>query len=162
MTRRAVATVLVLLLTQGAAWAGPADIANDIANQIMSPFCDGVTLHDCPSEEAEALRDRIERWAGAGWSKGRIVERLRSEYGPGIAAAPPTEGAGLLAWALPALAVVAGGCAAWVLVRRWTGGRPEGATGSRVEPSGPPRPPDTTDAERLRLDAELKALRAEP
>ena len=162
MTRRAAAAVLVVLLAQSAAWAGPGDVANDIADEVMSPFCDGVTLHDCPSEEAAALRDRIERWARRGWEKSRIVDRLQQEYGPGIAAAPPAEGAGLLAWALPALAVVAGGYAAWALARRWTGGRTEDPLSPDPGPPGPTGGPDISEAERRRLDAELRALRAEP
>jgi len=46
----AVATCLILLAAPAA--AAPEDVANDISNEIMSPFCDGVTLHDCPSQEA--------------------------------------------------------------------------------------------------------------
>ncbi len=120
------ATVLSLLSsTAPPALAAPQDVANDIAGQIMSPFCDGVTLHDCPSQAALDLRARIADWAAAGWTRARIMERLEDEYGPSIRATPPTEGGGIVAWLLPAFALACGAATATFLARRWTRRRAE-------------------------------------
>jgi cytochrome c-type biogenesis protein CcmH len=148
--RAAVAgAILVILVGAGPARAAPSDTANDISSEIMSPFCDGVTLHECPSAEADALRRRIEDWARGGWTRARIMERLERDYGASIQALPPRSGTGALAWGAPIVAIVAGATLAWARARRWS------ARG------GPPRPSAPISAdERRRLDAELAAFRA--
>ena len=131
----------------GPASGSPDETANDISKQIMSPFCPGVTLHDCPSQAAVDLRARIERWARAGWSRERIMDKLTSEFGPGIRATPPDEGAGVLVWALPGIALAVGAVIAWTLARRWTAA------------SHHPPPAPVTGEDRHRLAAELAAYR---
>lgn len=130
------------------AHAAPEDLATSIAREIMSPFCPGVTLHDCPSAQADELRAEIVDWARNGWSRDRIMARLVSEYGEDVRALPPAEGSGLFAWLLPLLAVSVGGVIAWFLPRRWTA--------RRVQQKSSPNP---TSQEQRRLDAELDALR---
>lgn len=151
--------VLVLALTahlallQTPAYAGsPESLAADIAREVMSPYCPGVTVHDCPSDQAVELRDRIADWARAGMNREEILARLEAEYGESIRAAPPARGAGLLAWLLPALAVATGAFVAWRAARRWTGGKPF--------PSGEaPRPsPEPSLEDRARLERELRRL----
>ncbi len=143
---------LVLLLAGPAAAAGPQDLANRIAHEVMSPFCPGVTLHDCPSKQAVELRTQIGEWAERGWSRERILDELEGEYGPSIRAVPEPEGGGLLAWVLPGLVLVAAAVTAWWLARRWV------SRGAR--PHGPePAYPAASLEERRRLDAELRAMR---
>jgi cytochrome c-type biogenesis protein CcmH len=151
--RAILAAATVLLCFAGpAAAASPQEIADDVARAVMSPFCPGLTLHDCPSDSAVRLRERIEEWARAGASESSILRRLENEFGPSILAAPPRTGAGWLVWLAPAAALVAGGCIALGLARRWSGRR-----------AGAPAPsPSATAEERARLDAELAALRDPP
>ncbi|MBA2312273.1 MAG: cytochrome c-type biogenesis protein CcmH [Actinobacteria bacterium] len=149
--RMVACALLVLAVTAAPATAGPADVAIDISNQIMSPFCDGVTLHDCPSQEALDLRAKIQRWASAGWSRERIYERLEAEFGAGIRAAPPARGAGTLAWVLPGLALLAGAGAAYSFARRWAVGSADAGT----------TPVVMSPRERARIDADLEALRGD-
>ena len=115
----------------------------------MSPFCPGVTLHDCPSDAAIDLRARIERWARAGLSDDAIVARLSAQYGPAIAAAPSRSGPGWVAWLLPVAALVGGAAAAAAMLRRWSRARSD--AGGRGGPLGP--------EDRARLDAELAELK---
>ena len=144
-----VIVALLAALAPAAAAESPQDVANSISEQIMSPFCPGVTLHDCPSDNAIQLRSQIARWATRGWSRDRIMTKLQAEY-TDIRAVPSDRGAALLVWLLPAGAVVAGGVLAAVLARRWT-----------RTPS--PRPPSGLDAhDRHRLEEELAVLRGEP
>lgn len=144
-----VATLLVAVAP--VAHAGPEDTANWVARNIMSPYCPGVTLHDCPSSEAIALRTRVERWAEDGMTRAAIMDRLIDEFGPAIRATPPAEGAGLLAWILPGLAVLAGGTIAYVAARRWNARPPSDDVPART----------LSDDERERLDADLRQLRTE-
>jgi len=153
MKRVTLMTLLFVAFATPALAQSPEDLANDISRKVMSPFCPGVTLHDCPSQSALDMRDRIEGYARSGMSEAAIMERLEAEYGEAIRAEPSSEGAGVVAWILPALAALGGGALALMLVRRWTAGRPQQlAEKPRVE---------TSPAERQRLDAELGRLRGE-
>jgi cytochrome c-type biogenesis protein CcmH len=146
----AVTALVTLVLTSPAAFAGASETTTDVANNVMSPFCPGLTLHDCPSDAAAELRARIERWARDGMSRDEIMIRLRDEYGPAISATPERAGAGLLAWLLPAAAVALGAAVAWRLARRWS---------SRPGPAPEPHRGSASDDERRRLEAELAELR---
>jgi len=144
-----------LLLANPARAQSPEDLANDISNKVMSPYCPGVTLHDCPSQKALDLRDDIETYARDGMTEAEIMDRLEADFGPSIRAEPSSDGAGVLAWILPSIALLIGGGLAWTLARRWfKGPRPTGGDESKpvVTVSGD---------ERSRLDAELRQLRRE-
>jgi cytochrome c-type biogenesis protein CcmH/NrfF len=163
--RAAAAAVVALLLLASPAAAGPEDVANDIASRVMSPFCPGVTLHDCPSAEAQALRDRIEKWARQGLSEDQILNSLEADYGVAIRSTPPAGDGGWLAWALPGTALVVGLVLGWLLLRRWTNAAARAR--AREEESmerareGPVGREELGDRDRRRLDAELAMLRSE-
>jgi cytochrome c-type biogenesis protein CcmH/NrfF len=132
------------LLFASPALAGPEDVASRISNDVMSPFCDGVTLHDCPSAEADELRREIETWARSGMSERAILKRLEREYG--VVRGAPDNAA---AWLFPALAVLVGAVCVLVLSRRWA--KRSHGTPARISPE-----------ERQRIDAELGAYRGGP
>ena len=157
MKRVALMTLVMLTLAAPAAAQSAEELANDISHKVMSPFCPGVTLHDCPSQSALDMRDRIEAYARDGMNEAAIMDRLEAEYGPAIRAEPSSDGAGLLAWILPGIAVLAGGVLAWSLVRRWSSNRTE-------RPAEIPDPGSAvalSATEKRRLDAELGRLRRE-
>ncbi|MFN2389586.1 MAG: cytochrome c-type biogenesis protein CcmH [Actinomycetota bacterium] len=143
---------IVIVLVASPAGAAPEDVANDIAAQVMSPYCAGVTLLDCPSSKAMELRSRIEGWVRDGWSRARIMDELQGQFGPGIRAVPARDAVGLLAWLLPGAALVLGGVLALALARRWTLRVPPGAT---VAAGG------VTAQERARFETALAARREE-
>ena len=144
--------LLVLALGAPYARASADDIATSISNEVESPFCPGVTLENCPSDAAAALRAKIVERAEAGWSKGRIMGWLEDEYGVSIRAVPPTSGSGLGAWLAPGVAVLAGALLIAALMRRWTKRRRGPDTEER---------PALTGEMRARIDDELRALRSE-
>lgn len=132
------------------AHAAPEDVANEVAQEVMSPYCPGVTLHDCPSRSAQEMREEIAGWARDGMTKEEIVTRLEDEFGPSIRAVPRGSG-GLFAWLLPAAALAVSAAAAVFLARRWAQRRPD----------PPARPPAASPDATARLNAELDRLRAE-
>lgn len=149
--RIAAFVVAIVAATAPVAGAAPQDVANQVSAEIMSPFCPGVTLHDCPSDSAVALRDRITEMAQRGMSRGEIMAELEREYGPTISAVPDRSGSGLLAWLLPAVALGVGALTAWTLSRRW----------ARAPADHPSDAGAVTPQERRRIDHELAKLRGE-
>ncbi|HKA14089.1 MAG TPA: cytochrome c-type biogenesis protein CcmH [Myxococcota bacterium] len=127
MTARQRACALLLALTALAASAGaeapaigdtaPA-WAYDLPNDLMSPFCPGRSLADCPSPDAASLRMWILVQAAAGRTRADVEEQLYARYGEVIRSAPKAEGFGTAAYLIP-IAVFAGGGAlvAWFLRR---------------------------------------------
>ena len=148
MTRLVLVLATVLALAPTPASAAPQDVANEVAGEIMSPYCPGVTLHDCPSEPALRMRQRIVSWAEDGWSKERIMQHLEEQWGDVIRSTPPTDGAGLVAWALPGIALLSGLLLAFLAIRSMTARR------------APPAPP-VSPSDRTRLEQELARMRTE-
>ena len=148
--RRLLLLVVALTLVPSPAYAAPEDVANAVSQEVMSPYCPGVTLHDCPSSSAQEMREEITEWARSGMTKDEIMSRLEDEFGSSIRAVP-SGGGGLLAWLLPALALAVGATVAVVLARRW----------SRRRPAVPASAPAASPEAAARLNAELDRLRAE-
>jgi cytochrome c-type biogenesis protein CcmH/NrfF len=118
-----------------------------LARELMSPFCPGRALADCPSPDAASLRAWILVQAAAGRPREEVRAELLERYGDQILAAPRAQGFGLTAYAIPIGAFVAGGALVAVFLRRQTRGA--GAT-PRAR-----RAPLSPDLERL-VDRELE------
>ena len=152
MNRALLALVMVgalSLLAPAAVAQNPEERAARLSQRIMSPFCDGVTVHDCPSAESDELRVRIAGMARRGMSDAEIFDRLEAEYGPAIRATPEAGAA----WVTPALAALAGVALVVLLARRWTRPgehEPESVPGHRI-----------SAADRARVQAELAAFKDE-
>lgn len=123
--------------------------ANRLMGTLMSPFCPGLTLANCPSPYAETLRVSIRTRLEAGEPPDSIVESLVVAFGEGVRGAPPARGIGLALWVLPVAAVAAGGIGLvwWLRRRRAT---PDDRPG---EPPG-----ELTPQDRARLEAERQLL----
>jgi cytochrome c-type biogenesis protein CcmH len=127
--------------------------ANRLLGTLMSPFCPGLTLANCPSPYAETLRVSIRARLDAGERPDSIVESLVAAFGEGIRGAPPARGMGLALWILPVAAVVAGGVALlWWLRHR--------SVLELAPPDGRPGglPGELTPEDRARLEAERQLL----
>jgi cytochrome c-type biogenesis protein CcmH/NrfF len=143
-------SVCICALPSGAwAQAPPDEVATRVSEEIMSPFCDGVTLHDCPSAEADELRREISAWARAGMTEEQIIARLEDRYGSVISGSPSSP----LAWLIPLLTVAAGVLLVALLARRWRASDDVGHDRPR-----PPRTPLSPE-DRARVDAQIGAFR---
>jgi len=122
--------------------------AAKIFNSTMSPYCPGLLVANCPSPGAARMKEEIRTQLAAGVSPDSVRTWLRAEYGSQVEAVPPAEGFGLLAWIMPALALVGGAAVvAWWLRRR--GRVPDHGTGA-AEPLDPEA--------QARLEQELAEL----
>jgi cytochrome c-type biogenesis protein CcmH len=147
------AIFLIACLTfagSGMASAGQAEDADTNAHRIfselMSPYCPGLMLADCPSPDAFELRAEIRARLAAGETPAQVKADLFARFGDSIRATPEPRDWGLLLWAAPfgVLAASFGGLA-WYLAHRRPIGEPE-------------RPPVADRELEHRLDDELESL----
>ncbi len=111
---------LGLALAAGAAAEDPEGWAYALSREMMSPFCPGRSLSDCPSTEAESLRMWILVQDAAGRQRSEVEAELLDRYGDVILAAPRAQGFGWAAYLLPAVVFVAGGILLGVFLRTQT------------------------------------------
>jgi len=122
---------------------------------LMSPYCPGRVLIDCPSPQADELRSWIQDQEDAGRGRTEVERDLYARFGDVILQAPRASGFGLAAYVIPLVAAVAGVALVAAFLRR------QARSGARVKtgPSPPPRrAPLDPDLER-RIDEELEATR---
>lgn len=114
--------------------------ADRIMSGIMSPYCPGRLLRDCPSGQALQLKEKIVSRLAAGESEQLVVDDLIATFGEEMRASPKASGFGLVAWLAPALFLFLGG----TLTLLWLRNR-------SIEPetSPPAAPLDTDSEERL-------------
>jgi cytochrome c-type biogenesis protein CcmH/NrfF len=114
---------------------------------VMSPFCPGLTLADCPSPAAFELRKSLSARLARGESRDAVVGELVTQYGPQILADPSDTPIGRVVWGVPIAASLL--AALGVVLRRWGHTR---LTEAAAAPA-----PATRDL-TMRLDEELAAL----
>jgi len=121
--KRAGALLLLALTLAGpaAADAGAEQWAYDLAHSLMSPYCPGRTLSDCPSPQADELRLWILEQARAGATREEVEAELVRSFGDQLRQAPRAEGMGLVAYAVPAVFLLAGGVLLVAFLRRGAG-----------------------------------------
>jgi cytochrome c-type biogenesis protein CcmH len=145
---------VVLLL--GVAWALPAlgegeqsGWGYQLSREMMSPYCPGRALSDCPSPSAAELREWIVDQEKAGVSRSEVEQELLRVFGDQLLQAPRAEGMGLVAYVIPAAAFAAGGALVVFFLRR----QRSGIRGPKFEPaSTAPRDPDLEQ----RVEEELR------
>lgn len=99
-----------------------------MAHELMSPFCPGRTLAECPSPQATDLRFWILTQAAAGASEAEVRSMLSARWGDVLLAAPRAEGWGLSAYVIPIAFFVLGGPVVVLMIRRLVRRQPAQAT----------------------------------
>lgn len=119
-----VGAVLILGFCAGTASAieGAPPWSYAMAHDLMSPYCPGRTLAECPSPQATDLRFWILTQAAAGVSEEDVRMMLAERFGDVLLAAPRAEGWGLTAYVVPIAFFVIGGPVVVLILRRLTTG----------------------------------------
>jgi cytochrome c-type biogenesis protein CcmH/NrfF len=97
--------------------------AHEMANELMSPYCPGRSVADCPSPQAQTLRMWLMVQESAGRSRADVEAELVSRYGETILGAPRARGFGLTAYTIPVAAAAAGALLLSWFLRRQTRAR---------------------------------------
>lgn len=137
--------LLALLAAPCLAQEEPKGWAYDLAGELMSPFCPGRTLADCPSQAAKSLTMWMVVQEAAGRTRTDVEEELLARYGEVMRPAPKAEGIGLTAYIIPAVTFAGGGLLVGFFLSRQT-------RGTRAAPE--PQAVNDPELERI-VDEEL-------
>lgn len=125
MLRKPIALLLFLLMTVSPVQAQTAEEvleqqAQEINGVIMSPFCAGRLLKDCPSTAAGELKQEIKDRLSRGETREQIIASLEAKYGDEVYALPRHDLMGQVAWLAPVAFLIVGGIivGTWLLRRR--------------------------------------------
>ena len=111
---------LAVLVVRSRPDNSPAARANRLEHQLACPVCEGQSVADSNAPQSRAIRDDIPRRIAAGQSDAEIRAFYVARYTERILETPSNSGLGLVAWGLPALAVILGLAGIVVAVRRWS------------------------------------------
>ena len=100
----------------------------ELERELMSPYCPGRSLVECPSPAATDLRLWIQAQERAGVSRENVEARLFQQFGDQLRHGPRAEGWGLLAYLVPAFALLGGLGVVLGFLRRQGPGAPTLAT----------------------------------
>ena len=123
----------------------------ELEGQVMCPTCE-VPLDQSNAPAANRIRAFIVERIRAGDTRSEVMDKLVAQFGPGIRAAPPASGFGLLAWVIPLVALLGGGAVVGVYAWRWSRSREPAPAGGSPQQNG--RAPLDPELER-RLEDEL-------
>ncbi len=110
-----------------------------VAAQLRCPVCQGLSIEDSPTELALEMRAVIRDQLASGSSPAEVQAYFVSKYGEWILLQPKPEGFNLAVYALPIMALLLGGGAVGLAVRRWTrqgGAMAEEDTAELADPAG--------------------------
>jgi len=137
VTRSLAVCAVVVALSLGAHAAEnvpevPEGWAYTLWNELMSPYCPGRSLADCPSDKADQLRMWILMQEAAGRERADVEADLYEQFGDVILAAPRASGFGIAAYAIPVVVFLAGGVLVMIFLRRQTAPSPASPTPAPV------------------------------
>jgi cytochrome c-type biogenesis protein CcmH/NrfF len=119
-----VTAVLAAAIGLLAATGGPdpddVPTSDEVAARTMSPFCEGLTLNECPHSKSEALRTEIDAMVRQGATNREIDDWMARNYGIVSLGRPGSD----LAWLGPPAIAVLGLAAMLSVLRTRTTRRP--------------------------------------
>jgi len=123
--------------------------ASQLYQEIMSPFCPGRSLNDCPSGKAHELKARILAELQAGKPREQVLDEVFKEFGEQYRAVPRYEGFGRVAWWAPVAFLLMGlSLAIFVVTKR------NRSVAGAITPEGAP----LSDDLQRRIEDELRHL----
>lgn len=85
---------------------------------MMSPYCPGRSLLDCPSGQATELREWIAEQEKLGRRREDVEAQLYEQFGDVILQAPKASGFGLAAYVTPVIGIAVGALVLVIFLRR--------------------------------------------
>jgi cytochrome c-type biogenesis protein CcmH len=111
---------VVVLVARSQPDNSPSARANRLEHQLACPVCEGQSVFDSNSPQSRAIRDDIPKRIARGESDAEIRAYYVDKYTEKVLETPSNSGLGIIAWGLPAVAVILGLAGIFVAVRRWS------------------------------------------
>jgi cytochrome c-type biogenesis protein CcmH len=111
---------IVVLVVRSRPDNSPSARARRLEHQLACPVCEGQSIADSNAPQSRAIRDDIPRRIAAGQSDAEIRAYYVSRYTERILETPSNSGLGIVAWGLPALAIILGSASIVIAVRKWS------------------------------------------
>ncbi len=148
---------LAMALALGSLPSSPASAewGYTLIDEMMSPYCPGRALSECPSPDAEKLRVWILDQEKAGRSQEEVSEELYGQFGEALRQSPKAEGVGVIAYVIPMAVFGVGGLLVAFLLSRKGGGPPPGTGGTSEKPLQASGPAISDEELERELDEEL-------
>jgi cytochrome c-type biogenesis protein CcmH len=150
MRRVALIVVGFLALAAPAAASEEHPTLAELERELVCPTCK-TTLEMSNAPVAERMRAFIRQRIAAGDTKSEIKDKLVTQFGESVLAAPPARGFNLLAWLVPIAGGLIAAVAVAVLALRWSRSRAAPAGGPSAADSRRPLDPES----ERRVDEEL-------
>ena len=115
-----VAGALVVLVTNSSPSNSPSARAHRLQDQLACPECSGESVADSNSVSARTIRADIPKRIAAGQTDAQIRAAYVQQYGTRILLTPGNSGLDVVAWMIPALAVLLGACGLGYAFWRWS------------------------------------------
>jgi cytochrome c-type biogenesis protein CcmH len=144
--RRAIVVLAAVaaLVAVAPASGKPASFA-DVEDEVMCVSCN-VALNVADSPQADQERKYIRDLIAKGYDKEQVKHALVDVYGDNVLALPKSEGVNWAAYLVPIALIAALVAGLGFGLRRWRRQQP---------PPGGPKPPELSDTDSARLDADL-------
>ncbi len=123
---------LALIPMSTITYAATAGQIEDVAKEFICNCGCNKLLPACDMSCGINLKKKIGQKVNAGWSKPKIMNFMKKNYGNQLLAAPEAKGSGLTAWITPFAALIAGAVALYFIITSWAKSReakPETAGG---------------------------------
>jgi cytochrome c-type biogenesis protein CcmH len=111
---------LAVLVVRSQPSDSPEARAHRLERELACPQCNGESVANGNSAEARAIRQDIRDRIAGGQSDGEIRQAYVDVYGERIVLNPPSDGLGIVAWAVPVVALVVGAGGIAMALRRWS------------------------------------------
>lgn len=126
----AAAALIAAVATFGGADPDAVPTLSEVSGRVMSPFCPGLTLDECPSDQSSRLRSQLESMIRQGSTNREIDQWVVDNYGE-VALASPS---GVFPWVAPVAIAIGGFALTMFIVSRMAGRSSEDEASPKGEP----------------------------
>jgi cytochrome c-type biogenesis protein CcmH len=108
MVTTVLAAVVLWGIGAGIAGGGDGDRVRDLTTRLRCPVCQGESVAESPSENAQEITALVDEQVAAGWTDTQIEQFFVERYGAWILLDPPRSGSTLWLWVAPVVAATVG------------------------------------------------------
>ncbi len=132
------------------------DAVNRVASKLNCPTCQSLNLEDCRTQTCTQWRDNIKDLLAQGYTEQEVLDWHIARFGVEVLQEPPKSGAGLFAWLLPAVGLLAGTGWLFFIIKRWS--KNSDLVPVEAETGATPDNVDFDDEYLQRIEQDLKDL----